>query len=161
MLRKFYETHAKDVKLEIVYISSDKTVPAFEDYYRTMPWLAVPTEKGSAAIKQKLADTFGIMGIPALMVIDAKTGLLVSSNGRDEVSRVNDNATKGKELLDSWKTAERRPLSEAQSMSPGGNIIMKILMYFARNPMFMIGLLYFYKYAKAKFLGGGEQQQEL
>lgn len=157
MLKKFYEAHAKSTKLEIIYVSSDKTIVSFEDYYKTMPWLAVPTEKGSAAIKQGLANTFGITGIPALMIIDAKTGEFISANGRDEVARVNNDEAKGKAVVEQWKSAERKPLSEAASISASTGLLMKILLYLARNPMFLIGLMYFFKYAKAKMTGEGQE----
>ena len=161
MLRKFYETHAKESKLEIVYVSSDKNIPSFEDYYKTMPWLAVPTERGSAVVKQRLANTFGIMGIPALIIIDAKTGEFISAKGREEVSNSNDDIAKGKKVIQEWQTAERKPQSDAiAAASPAGGWGMRILMYFARNPMFLIGLMYIYKWAKLK-IKGEDQEQEL
>ena len=157
-LKKFYETHAKASKLEIIYVSSDKTVPSFEDYYKTMPWLAVPSEKGSAAIKQQLANTFGIMGIPALMIMDAKTGEFISGSGREDVTNTNDDSAKGKAIIEQWKSAERKPLSEAAGAVGGsGGWVMKVIMYFARNPMFLFGLLYFYKWGKQKFVGEGQE----
>ena len=29
-------------KFEVVYVSSDKSEKTFDDYYSTMPWLAIP-----------------------------------------------------------------------------------------------------------------------
>lgn len=160
MLKRFYDAHAKAAKLEIIYVSSDKTIPSFEEYYKSMPWTAIPTDRGCAAIKQSLATTFGIMGIPALMIIDGKTGEFISATGRDDVSKVNDDAAKGKQLIAQWKSAERKPLSEAAAASavPQGGILMRLLMYFARNPMFLIGLIYFYNRLKKKISG---EEQEL
>mmetsp|Transcript_21386 Transcript_21386/g.52642 ORF Transcript_21386/g.52642 Transcript_21386/m.52642 type:complete len:225 (-) Transcript_21386:53-727(-) len=157
-LKQFYETHAKSAKLEIIYVSSDKTIPSFEDYYKTMPWLAVPGEKGSAAIKQRLANTFGIMGIPALMIMDAKTGQFISGSGREDVSNANNDTAKGKAVIEQWKSAERKPLSEAAGAVGGsGGLLMSILMYFARNPMFLFGLLYLYKWGKKQIMGEGQE----
>eukprot|EP00980_Cylindrotheca_fusiformis_P001657 scaffold374_cov124-Cylindrotheca_fusiformis.AAC.16 len=148
ILKKFYENCAKDGKLEIIYVSSDKTVDSFEEYYKQMPWLAVPADQGSAAIKNKLAETFGIMGIPTLVVIDAKTGEFITSSARDDVAKTNGDAAKSKAVVEQWKTMERKPLSEASGGQ--GGALMKFFMLFARNPIFLIGLLYIYKWAKRK-----------
>jgi nucleoredoxin len=144
VLASFYERCSKNAKLEIIYVSSDKTVDAFEGYYNTMPWLAIPAEQGSAATKSKLAETFAITGIPALIVIDAKTGEFITSSAREHVSKANRNAAKCKEVIQQWKTMERKPLSAAGGGGQGG-ALMKIFMYVARNPMFLVGLLYMYK----------------
>ena len=156
-MKKFYETHGQSAKLEIIYVSSDRTIPSFEDYYKTMPWLAVPSEKGSAPIKQRLANTFGIMGIPALMIMDAKTGEFITGSGREDVSKCNNDTAKGKAIIEQWKSAERKPLSEAAGAVASQGWVMKIIMYFARNPMFLFGLLYLYKYAKQKLMGEGQE----
>lgn len=156
VLKKFYESCSKKAKLEIIYVSSDKTIDSFEEYYKLMPWLAIPAEEGSAAIKSNLAQTFGIMGIPALIVIDAKTGEFITSSAREHVSKTDGNLAKSMSIIEQWKISERKPLSAA-SGSQGG-ALMKLVMYFARNPMFLIGLLYIYKWAtkKIKGLSSGE-----
>jgi nucleoredoxin len=111
-----------------------------------MPWCAIASEQGSAATKSKLAETFRIMGIPTLVVIDAKTGEFITSGAREHVSKANGNAAKCEEVIQQWKAMERKPLSAADGGGPGG-ALMKIFMYLARNPMFLIGLLYMYQWA--------------
>ena len=153
ILADFYNASAKDGKLEIVYVSSDRTVPDFEGYYKTMPWLSIPTEEGSAAVKNNLAQTLGIAGIPTLVIIDVKTGEFVTGSARDGVTRVGGNASQGKELIESWKSMERKPLSEAKNEiggGPPGGPIMQIIMFFARNPMYIFGLLYMWKWVSRK-----------
>lgn len=117
-----------------------------------MPWLSIPSEAGSASVKNSLAQSLGIQGIPTLVVIDAKTGEFVSATAREDVTPVGGDATKGKELIATWKAMERKPLSEASSMVGGSqNILVKILLWFAKNPMSVFALLYMYKYAKRKW----------
>jgi nucleoredoxin len=149
MLKKFYAACAQDEKIEIVYISSDRTVEDFNGYYRLMPWLAIPTEQGSAAIKGNLAQNFGIMGIPTLVVIDAKTGEFITNSAREHVAKTNGNASSAKAVVKDWKASERKPLSEA-SAGIGGSPIAKVISFFARHPMYIVGILYLYKWAMKK-----------
>jgi nucleoredoxin len=112
LLVKFYNTCAKEAKVEVVFVSSDRTVQSFNEYYQTMPWLAIPTETGAAQIKANLARALSVTGIPALFVLDVKTGNLVSSDARNEVSAVGDDKTKGRELIAMWKAKETVPLDQ-------------------------------------------------
>jgi nucleoredoxin len=133
LLVKFYNTCAKEGKVEVVFVSSDRTVQSFNDYYQTMPWLAIPTDTGAAQIKANLAQALSVTGIPALFVLDVKTGNLVSSDARNEVSAVGDDKTKGRELIASWKEKETVPLDEiraaqsSQEKGIGGMIIGLVL----------------------------------
>jgi nucleoredoxin len=166
VLADFYNACAKDGKLEIVYISSDRTVPDFEGYYSKMPWLSIPTEQGSAAIKSNLAESVGITGIPTLVVVDVKTGEFVTAKARDEVTKVGGDATKGKELIEQWKAMERQPLSEARNqLGPSGGLqgpLLRVIKYFAKNPMYIFGLLYLYKWATKQWnaMSSGDEPAE-
>jgi hypothetical protein len=116
--------------------------------YKKMPWLAIPFQQGSANIKSNLAQTLGIQGIPALVVLDAKTGEFITAEARRQVDDARGDASKAKETIDRWKQMDRKPLSEAtlNMQGMGGNPIMKFIMFFARNPIYIFALLYFYKY---------------
>ena len=160
LLTDFYNKYAKSEKLEIVYVSSDNSIEEFEEYYKKMPWLAISPVQGSAVIKRKLAETFGIMGIPTLVVMTS-TGEFITSSAREEVTKAGkDN---GKTVIQTWKSTEPKPLSEATSMSNGGGgILYKLLMYFARNPMHCVALVYLYKWAVRKYNTlGAEENPEL
>ena len=152
ILINFYNACAKEGKLEIVYVSSDRTVPEFEAYYEKMPWLSIPTEEGSAAIKNNLTQQLGLQGIPTLVVVDAKTGEFISAKGREDVTQVGggDNLA-GQELIAKWKNMERRPFSEGAKAMGQQNPVMAILMWFVKNPMAIFAILYFYKYLKRRF----------
>jgi len=73
----------KGVDLEIVFISSDRSQEAFEDYYLTMPWLAMPFEDRD--LKAKLSSQLKISGIPTLLVADGETGEVYNRDGRSIV----------------------------------------------------------------------------
>ena len=153
VLAEFYTSCANDAKVEIIYVSSDRTVPDFEGYFKTMPWLSIDNAKGSAAVKQELAEKLGVSALPTLVVLDVKTGEFLTSMGREDVFGARGNAGKGKEVIEKWKALERRPLSACQAElagGAGGSLLMKIFVFFARNPMYIFGLLYFYKYLKQK-----------
>jgi nucleoredoxin len=157
LLVDFYKAHAAKHKVEIIYVSSDRTVPDFEAYYGKMPWLAIPTEEGSAAIKQSLATTLGIQGIPTLIVLDAKTGEFISATAREEVTRVSGGGSSAQavtELITQWKAAPRLPLSEASAVvggGGGGNIILAIIQWFMKHPASIFALLYLYRYVKKMY----------
>jgi len=71
-------------KFELVFASSDKSEDQFNEYYKEMPWLALPY--ADRAQKDKLAKFYGVSGIPMLAIINAQTGETVTTNGRGEIS---------------------------------------------------------------------------
>eukprot|EP01018_Ginkgo_biloba_P027555 Gb_22389 [translate_table: standard] len=82
LIQIYNELKRKGEAFEIVFISSDKNQEAFEHYYKTMPWLALPFgDKG----KNDLTRNFRINGIPTLIVIgpDGKT---VTADARTIIS---------------------------------------------------------------------------
>jgi len=60
--------------LEIVFISSDRDILSFQNYFQSMPWLAVPLDMDR---RREIGSRFGIQGIPALIVLDAISGEVV------------------------------------------------------------------------------------
>lgn len=125
-----------------------------------MPWLAIPFVEGSAAIKSRLSQVMGIKGIPTLIIIDAKTGMLLTASGREDVTKAmspsesggkNATAKAAKAMVAEWKTMEKKMLSEAGS-SGEQPFIIKFLMFFAKNPMYLFGLLYIYRALNKKMI---------
>lgn len=146
ILKRFYEnTSRKDI--EIVYISSDRTLDEFLSYYGSMPWLAVPTDAEAAQRKNELARTFRLQGIPTLIVLENKTGLFVTSQARQQVYDLGEGITKesAQTLVDQWLSQDKVPIEQAHLAEPGMNIVMQLLMAVLKNPMYMFGLLYFVK----------------
>eukprot|EP00978_Attheya_sp_CCMP212_P003220 scaffold6612_cov44-Attheya_sp.AAC.5 len=147
LLSKFYEMYNKDSNtLEIVYISSDQNAKSFADYFAKMPWLAVPYDAASNTRKQKLATFFQISGIPALIVLDAKTGHYITDGGRDQVTRAGTDTEKYKEIVQQWRDTEAVPYDQAtfgKEKPPFG--IGTIVSFFMRNPLYIFALLFMVK----------------
>ena len=61
-------------------MSSDRSEQEFAAYFREMPWLAMPYALRD--LKTALGQMFQVTGIPALILIDGKTGQLISKDGR-------------------------------------------------------------------------------
>ncbi|XP_022313533.2 tryparedoxin-like [Crassostrea virginica] len=81
--------------IEIIFVSSDRDEGSFNEYYNEMPWHALPFSDRDA--KQKLADKYGVRGIPTLVILD-KDGNIKDANARGTAQN-----TSGNELPDSWK----------------------------------------------------------
>jgi nucleoredoxin len=69
---------------ELVFVSSDKTEEEFNEYHSSMTFLALPYEKRQE--KAKLSKKFKVSGIPTLVFVDAKTGKLITDEGRSEIT---------------------------------------------------------------------------
>merc|ERR1711998_757394 len=69
--------------LEIIFVSSDRDQKSFMEYFKEMPWLAIP--QGDAR-KGKLSKLFGVDGIPSFVIVDATTGETVTTDARSSVS---------------------------------------------------------------------------
>lgn len=84
MLAEVYNTLKQQNKpLEIVFVSSDRSEAQFDEYFKTMPWLALPFNDRQT--KEELGDQFQVSGIPTLLVFDDQ-GKLVSDDARDIVA---------------------------------------------------------------------------
>jgi len=70
-------------KFEIVFVSSDHNEAGFDEYLRSMPWLALPFAERS--IKNKLSGMFGVSGIPCLVLLDGARGSLITRDGRQVI----------------------------------------------------------------------------
>jgi len=68
----YNELMKKGEAFEIVFLSADKEEKAFEEYYASMPWLALPFADNA---EKKLTRYFQVGGIPTLIILgpDGKT----------------------------------------------------------------------------------------
>uniref|UniRef100_A0A0D6QVY9 protein-disulfide reductase n=1 Tax=Araucaria cunninghamii TaxID=56994 RepID=A0A0D6QVY9_ARACU len=82
LARVYNKLKEKGEAFEIILLSNDKDQEAFEEYYASMPWLALPF---GDKVKKDLGHYFQINGIPTLIIIgpDGKT---VTTDGRNIVS---------------------------------------------------------------------------
>mmetsp|Transcript_2047 Transcript_2047/g.2859 ORF Transcript_2047/g.2859 Transcript_2047/m.2859 type:complete len:256 (+) Transcript_2047:101-868(+) len=156
ILKEFYKkTNNSKHNVEIIYVSSDSSVAEFEGYFGTMPWLSLPVEE-TATIKNKLAQTMKIRGIPALIVLD-KQALYISDQARNDVTAYTKESNKEAALVNliaSWKAIKPVPLDQAPfegSTAPGAGGFMGILMTLLKNPAAIFALMYFVKWAMRKY----------
>ncbi|KAK3090271.1 hypothetical protein FSP39_010544 [Pinctada imbricata] len=94
-LAEFYKAVNQDKKrFEVVFASSDRDEESFKEYFKEMPWLAIPFSENET--KQKAATKYGIRGIPTLIILK-KNGEMLSNEGRGHV------AGSGNKWPEQWK----------------------------------------------------------
>lgn len=82
MLAEMYEFLKEDFPthgLEIVFVSSDRDANSFRGYFVSMPWLSIPFES-LGLYKSLLSATYGVRGIPSLIILDSVSGQIVVPN---------------------------------------------------------------------------------
>jgi len=84
-LAEWYKANAEGLKMEIVFASSDNDEAAFNEYFAEMPWKALPYS--ARDLKAKLSKKYKVSGIPSFVIVDAETGELCTTNGREGVSK--------------------------------------------------------------------------
>lgn len=85
---------AENKDFEIIFVSRDHDKQSMLGYMdeAQMPWLAVPF---NGSRRDKLSETFGVSGIPKLVIIDGE-GKIVSTDARGEVTSL------GVKAYDKW-----------------------------------------------------------
>jgi len=78
LLVEAYNSTLKEKGFEVVFVSADNSDESFEEYYGSMPWLAMKRE---APEKENLSMRFKSRGIPTLLVFDTD-GTLLTREGR-------------------------------------------------------------------------------
>lgn len=79
-LVKSYKNVLASKGMEIIFVSSDKTEDEFKGYFAEMPWLALPYSDRS--LKGTLSKKYKVSGIPTFVVLDGKTGEVITTDGR-------------------------------------------------------------------------------
>ncbi|MCO5592449.1 hypothetical protein L7F22_046451 [Adiantum nelumboides] len=72
------ELKGRGEQFEVIFVSSDRDKESFEEYYESMPWLALPFN--DKAIRS-LSQYFDIEGIPQLVII-GPNGKTITKDGR-------------------------------------------------------------------------------
>lgn len=96
-LIEFYDEIKKEYNnFEIIFVSSDKTLDEFLNYYNDMPWYTLPYKKRD--LKKELCNKFEVKTIPTLIFFN-KNGNLIERNGKDFVDKYFYNIDKFIEIL--------------------------------------------------------------
>eukprot|EP00927_Polykrikos_kofoidii_P049878 TRINITY_DN43889_c0_g1_i1.p1 TRINITY_DN43889_c0_g1~~TRINITY_DN43889_c0_g1_i1.p1 ORF type:complete len:391 (-),score=60.99 TRINITY_DN43889_c0_g1_i1:189-1265(-) len=74
--------------VEVIFVSSDRDAASFEEYYKEMPWAALPFSDRSR--QSALSTKFSVQGIPSLVVLRGADGSIASANARGEVQSTGD-----------------------------------------------------------------------
>ncbi|ORC90181.1 tryparedoxin [Trypanosoma theileri] len=82
-LVEFYEKFHSSKNFEVVLVSWDEEASEFETYYGKMPWLALPFANRSEV--EALGRAFDVDSIPRLVAVNADTGAVVSTRGRERL----------------------------------------------------------------------------
>ncbi|KMT07242.1 hypothetical protein BVRB_6g148750 [Beta vulgaris subsp. vulgaris] len=87
LIETYHEIKAKESAFEIIFVSSDRDQPSFDEYYSDMPWLALPFGDERKAY---LSRKFKVKGIPCLVAIGpegktitTETRQLIGAHGAD------------------------------------------------------------------------------
>ena len=84
--------------LEIVLVSSDRDPASFQNYYSSMPWLAIPFTPALDHYKSALSFEFGVQGIPSLVILDAVSGAVVV-DARTSRSEIQQSCRRGEDAI--------------------------------------------------------------
>ncbi|KAJ3673195.1 hypothetical protein LUZ60_006569 [Juncus effusus] len=77
LIETYYDL-SQSKPFEVIFISSDNDDESFKSYFSKMPWLAIPFSDSET--RNKLSETFKIIGIPTLAVIEGQNGNLVTDD---------------------------------------------------------------------------------
>ncbi|CAF1529737.1 unnamed protein product [Rotaria magnacalcarata] len=101
-------------KLDVVFISYDQDQNSFDEYFKDMPWKALPFS--DRACSKALGEKFEVSGIPCLVVL-TPAGDVLTVDGVEEVNSASD------EALRLWSQGKRlfwtRPPNEGEHVWEG------------------------------------------
>ena len=82
-LTEAYKSGGKDIQtiMEVVFVAVADDELGFRDTYAEMPWLGVPLEAKEQ--RDKLAREFSVVTTPCFVLMDAKTGDVITKNGKE------------------------------------------------------------------------------
>jgi len=115
LVKVYNELKERGKGFEIVFISSDRDEEAFEDYYKSMPWLALPFGDKT---KKDLMRLLRVIGIPSLIVVgpDGKT---VTDDGVNAVATFGVNAYPFTDAhLETLQKQKEKEMKEVAEKSP-------------------------------------------
>ncbi len=77
LARTYAKLKEQGKAFEVLFVSADKDQDGFNDFFESMPWLAVPFADEDR--KERLAKAFGVTRLPTLVIVDEGGNLLNSS----------------------------------------------------------------------------------
>jgi len=83
LLSELYKEYHKEKKIKIIFISFDNDERSFNDYYKTMPWLALDYKERRK--KEELSKKFNVTEIPKLVLFEGDSGKIICTNAKDQI----------------------------------------------------------------------------
>jgi nucleoredoxin len=102
ILIEFYNKMKEDKNIELVFCSLDHKEEEYKDYTSSMPWLSMPFNAKETKV---MASKYDAKGIPHLVVVDGKTGELITKDGTEGVREDSEGAKfpwRPKSFADVW-----------------------------------------------------------
>ena len=114
----FYRLTTKDEKMEIVYMSADRTLFEFKDIFQKFDFLAMPT--GTTQLKNNLTKKLKVVDMPFLVVLEASTGNVVTVEAAQQIMDLpsRDKAA-ALRLVQCWKQIQSVPLDKFKPSAKG------------------------------------------
>ncbi|CAF0994942.1 unnamed protein product, partial [Didymodactylos carnosus] len=89
ILAEAYKQAIADASFDVVFVSSDEDQSSFDEYYKEMPWKAIPYEDRTLA--EKLEQKYQIQRIPSLIILKTD-GTILTEDGVTELTQKGSNA---------------------------------------------------------------------
>ena len=84
-LKNFYtDVNLEERTMEIVLVSSDRKQEDWKRHHSSMPWMSLPWDDPRG---QQLRERYGILGVPALIILCAETGFVVTEKARKDLGK--------------------------------------------------------------------------
>jgi thiol-disulfide isomerase/thioredoxin len=77
VLSQWYQSLGPNRTVEVVFLSADHDENSFLDYFRQMPWTAIPFDDDG---REQLMGQLRVSGIPRLVVVDGRSGRVLEDN---------------------------------------------------------------------------------
>jgi len=95
LIRVYKQWKANNADVELIFVSSDQDIDAFNEYYGDQPWLAV--DYNAEDVRQSVNEKFSIRSIPTLAVL-TPNGHVITKDGRSDVVKLKESA------IEQWKS---------------------------------------------------------
>lgn len=82
LITLYKKLQADSKSVELVFCSLDKSETEYDEYTSNMPWLCMPFE---AKESKEMASKYKANGIPHLVIVDGKSGEVITYDGTSEV----------------------------------------------------------------------------
>lgn len=95
LIKLYEEVNKTENQFQILFVSGDEGDKDFQDYYATMPWLAVPLDDD---VVEELGEGYKVTSMPTLIIID-KNGKVLKEKAQLDFK----GSKTPEEIFEDWK----------------------------------------------------------